>query len=120
MWDTSTGQTLVELRGHTGVVQGVAFSPDGERLVTAGGDRTARVWDSKTGSRLLILRGHTALVNSAVFSPDGRHIVTASVDNTAQVHVCDLCGALEDLLALANRRRRRELTVIERQIYLHE
>jgi AAA-like domain/WD domain, G-beta repeat len=37
---------LRTLSGHTAAVNGIAFSPDGTRLATASGDRTARVWDA--------------------------------------------------------------------------
>ena len=35
--------------GHQGNVTGVAFRPDGQRLLTCGGDRTVRLWDVETG-----------------------------------------------------------------------
>ena len=38
---------LKRLTGHTGEINGVAFSPSGERLVSASADRTALVWDLK-------------------------------------------------------------------------
>jgi WD40 repeat protein len=71
--------------GHTGIVYSAEFSPDGQRIVTASRDNTAKVWDASTGKLLYSLEGHTWDVNSAVFSPDGQRIVTASDDNTAKV-----------------------------------
>ncbi len=64
---------------------GVAYSPDGARIATSGGDKTAKIWDAATGRLLLTLVGHTAAVNAVAFSPDGARIVTASDDKTAKV-----------------------------------
>jgi WD40 repeat protein len=68
----------------TGSVNGIAFSPDGERIVTGGSDGTARVWDASDGHVLLDLRGHTGRITSISYSPDGVHIATASEDGTAR------------------------------------
>ncbi len=46
VWDPLTGKELVVLRGHEGPVWSAAFSPLGDRIVTASLDKTARVWDT--------------------------------------------------------------------------
>ncbi|MCL1467148.1 AAA-like domain-containing protein [Argonema galeatum] len=78
-----------QLKGHGNSVSSANFSPDGQRIVTASNDNTARVWDL-SGKQLAILKGHGNSVSSANFSPDGQRIVTASYDNTARVW--DLSG----------------------------
>ena len=73
------------LRGHQGSVRGVAWSPDGERLVTVSEDRTARVWDVRRRETMMILRGHEDEVRAVSWSPDGARIATASSDRTARI-----------------------------------
>ena len=73
------------LSGHGGWVYSVAPSPDGNRIVTASLDRTARIWDARTGAQLTVLSGHTGSVFCAAYSPDSARIVTASLDKTARI-----------------------------------
>jgi WD40 repeat protein len=66
-------------------VRSASFSPDGERIVTASDDHTARLWDATSGQEIITLRGHEDIVRSASFSPDAGRIVTASDDHTARL-----------------------------------
>ncbi len=61
---------------HTGadIVECLAFSPDGERIATAGDQ--VKVWNAATGKELLALKKH-GWIDGVAFSPDGKRIATA-------------------------------------------
>ncbi len=71
--------------GHMEVVNNCAYSPDGQRVVSASWDKTLKVWNAHTGQELLTLIGHTDRVNGCAYSPDGKRIVSASIDHTLKV-----------------------------------
>ena len=76
VWDATTGEEILTLKGHTGWVNSVAFSPDGQRIVSGSYDNTIKVWDATTGEETFTLKGHTSVVSSVAFSPDGQRIVS--------------------------------------------
>ena len=70
---------------HKGTVISAEFSPDGQRVLTACKDGTARIWDGRTGQPLLGPFQHADEVTAAHFSPDGARVVTTSRDKTARI-----------------------------------
>ena len=112
VWDVSPagrGEVLTlpgpeESGGFNG---GIAFTPDGGRLVAPSGpEGTVRVWNAKTGAELLVLDGHaradarTRDVIGVDVSPDGSRIATAGADGSARVY--DAVSG-EELLAVRGR-----------------
>lgn len=81
----STCRTLAVLSGHGGGVPAASVSPNGQQIVTASYDCTARVWDFETGGQVLQLKGHDAPLVAANFNHDGSEIVTASDDGVIRV-----------------------------------
>ena len=74
-WKPWTLETT--LKGHTKRINGVAFSPNGKRVVTGSHDFTACVWNTFTGERLLVLKPEIGYVRYVGFSRDGKHILTS-------------------------------------------
>jgi WD40 repeat protein len=73
LYRTADGMLEVSLAGHTAAINSVAFSANGQLVVTAGDDRMVRVWSSTDGKLL-----HTLDVGSkaevAAISPDGTRV----------------------------------------------
>ncbi|MEM7067207.1 MAG: caspase family protein, partial [Cyanobacteria bacterium P01_B01_bin.77] len=75
----------LKLKGHSNLVNAVAFSPQGDCIVSASDDATLRLWDREGNPIERPLRGHSDLVNAVAFSPDGEHIVSGSNDATLRL-----------------------------------
>ena len=76
---------LADLAAHRSGLTASAFSADGQHILTASRDTTAKLWDAHSGALLRSFDGHTDRVNSCAFSADGQHILTASRDKTAKL-----------------------------------
>jgi WD40 repeat protein/tRNA A-37 threonylcarbamoyl transferase component Bud32 len=83
-----------------GEVNSVAFSPDGERLASAGEDGTVTIRNSRTGEVVQTLDAHTDFVYSVAFHPDGRRLASAGADR--KVKVWDLTTGQESFTAPAS------------------
>src|SRR4029077_15620713 len=85
LWDGASGKPIGEPMTHEGMVNSAQFSPDGQRVVTASTDKTARLWDAASGKAIGEPMKHEDVVNSAQFSPDGLRVVTILEDKTARL-----------------------------------
>jgi len=64
---------------------GVAFSPNGEQLASAGGDGAVRIWNSRTGERVQEFQAHDKAVSGVAFHPDGQHLASTGADGLVKV-----------------------------------
>jgi WD40 repeat protein len=83
LWDVETGKELRRFQ-HTERVWGVAFSPDGQRILTGSGDHTAVLWDAKTGEKIRSF-AHADSVGSVAFAPDGLSIASESGGSVVRI-----------------------------------
>jgi WD40 repeat protein len=111
VWDVDTGKRVSRLEANEGGVYGLAFLPDGNRLLSGGGNRidpswmrsdgslineqeeemqmggdnSVRLWDVATGQELARFEGHVRAVRSVAVSPDGRFALSGSDDHTVRL-----------------------------------
>jgi len=101
IWDCDTGTPLHTLKGHSGWVLCVAYSPDNTIIATGSHDSTVRLWEAKTGKPLGgPLKGHTKFVRSLAWEPyhleeRGRPRV-ASASKDATIRIWDVVGRKVD------------------------
>ena len=122
VWDVASGQPIHRFaEAQSASVGDARFSPDGRWIVTAG-PSSARVWNVADGRSLGYLRGpKSPPVIAVAFEADSRTVVSRESDGTVRRYVCELCGGIGELTALARSRLRgtgRTLTADERASYL--
>jgi len=91
IWDARTGKEQRTFNVHRAT--SLAVSPDGNRFVSGGYDKTVRVWNAETGAELMTFNGHKGNVYAVCFSPDGKRIASGSHDKT--VRIWDLTAGAE-------------------------
>jgi WD40 repeat protein len=68
-------------QGHTKGINAVAYSPDGQKFLSASMDRTIKEWNTSTGKCIQTFIGHSDVVTCIQYSTDGKKAISGSNDN---------------------------------------
>src|SRR5262249_31637930 len=79
------GKFLRECKGHTGIIDSLAFSPDDKTLASGSADKSVRLWNPQDGKEIKSLTGHKESVYSVAFSPNGELLASGSNDTTIKI-----------------------------------
>ncbi len=80
LWNLVTGERESLLQAGEGVIQDVAFRPDGSLIATAAADHTVRLWAVDAGVQVGVLRGKRTVIRSIAFRPDGALLAAGTGD----------------------------------------
>lgn len=95
-------ERIPTLSGHSGEVNTIAVSLDGQKIATGSDDRTIKIWSLNTRKQLRTLKGHSQWVYSVAISPDDRTVVSGSKDETIKVWNLNTGQELRSLRAHAS------------------
>lgn len=81
----SNGHIAHKFGSQHGVIEAMAYSPDGKSLAVASADETVQIWDIAAEKKISELTGHRGNIHSIQFSYDGKWLITSSEDGTARL-----------------------------------
>src|SRR5262249_28734166 len=73
------------LRGHSGGVDGLTFTPDSHTLISGSEDGTLRVWDVASGQCVRVLQGYAPFPYVVDWSPDSTQLISGGTDRLVTI-----------------------------------
>jgi WD40 repeat protein len=84
VYDVDSGREIDQFFPHPGVIDVLAFSPDGKHLALSGANTDTQheliLWDVAARKEVRRLRGHSHDISHIAFTPNGKTLVTTSRD----------------------------------------
>src|SRR5262245_20496119 len=87
----ATADPKIRIEGpfNSGIVNSLAFSPDGKMLASGSGDKTIRLWEMSNGRLIRAFVGHGEVIHTVAFSPDGKTLASGSADHSIKLWQVD-------------------------------
>ncbi|XP_043928437.1 periodic tryptophan protein 2 homolog [Protopterus annectens] len=84
VWEWQSESYVLKQQGHFNNMASLAYSPDGQYIVTGGDDGKVKVWSTSSGFCFVTFTEHTSSVTAVTFTASGHVIVSASLDGTVR------------------------------------
>lgn len=84
VWEWQSESYVFKQQGHFNNMAALAYSPDGQYIVTGGDDGKVKVWNTNSGLCFVTFTEHTSSVTNVTFTSSGFVIVSASLDGTVR------------------------------------
>ncbi|RVE75066.1 hypothetical protein OJAV_G00013050 [Oryzias javanicus] len=84
VWEWQSESYVFKQQGHFNNMAALAYSPDGQYVVTGGDDGKVKAWNTSSGLCFVTFTEHTSSVTCVAFTASGFVIVSASLDGTVR------------------------------------
>uniref|UniRef100_A0A3B3DVN0 PWP2 small subunit processome component n=1 Tax=Oryzias melastigma TaxID=30732 RepID=A0A3B3DVN0_ORYME len=85
VWEWQSESYVFKQQGHFNNMAALAYSPDGQYIVTGGDDgKQVKAWNTSSGLCFVTFTEHTSSVTCVAFTASGFVIVSASLDGTVR------------------------------------
>jgi WD40 repeat protein len=103
LWDVRSRSEIRRLKGHRHFVMSLAFTPDGQFLISGSRDKTVKLWDITEGRERNTFTNYAAAVGGLRTSPDGKLLATAASAGQQRITIQEIPSGKE-LLQLRGHR----------------
>ncbi|XP_014478920.1 PREDICTED: periodic tryptophan protein 2 homolog [Dinoponera quadriceps] len=86
VWEWQSETYALKQQGHRTNMNCLAYSPDGQYIVTGSDDGKMKLWNTVTGFCTLTFHEHTSSISSVLFSHNRKFVASASLDGTVRAY----------------------------------
>lgn len=86
VWEWQSEQYIMKQQGHSSEMNCIAYSPDGQYVVTGGEDAKVKVWNVNNGFCFVTFSEHSSAITALEFSNTKKFVVSASLDGTVRAY----------------------------------
>lgn len=86
VWEWQSEQYVMKQQGHSSAMTCIAYSPDGQYIVTGGEDAKIKLWNVSNGFCFVTFHEHSSAVTAVDFSQNKKFLVSASLDGTVRAY----------------------------------